>query len=153
MNYGIHGANGNRSTQHSFYQVHWYVYPVIYWLQLIVDFLCLEKADFDVGYLTEFDPLWNEDELSFILNPEAVLFGNPIAQAACAADCTAASTGFPQDILFLSLEVLMLFGNHLQKSLPLQNVPQEHQGFLAFGLDYLYFRLLPNNTQAFLGFF
>lgn len=100
VNYGVHGASGERRTQNSFYQVHWYVYPVIYWLELLVDFLCLEKGSFDVGYITELDPLWNADELSFILNPEAVLFGNPIAQAACAADCAAATAGFPMDALF-----------------------------------------------------
>jgi len=89
IGYGIHGAKESSQAQQSFYQVHWYVYPVIYWLELLVDFLCLEKQSFDVAYITELDPLWNEDELSFILNPEAVLFGNPIAQAACAADCAA----------------------------------------------------------------
>ena len=100
VGYGVHGANGSRRTQNSFYQVHWYVYPVIYWLELIVDFLCLEQQTFDVAYITELDPLWNADELSFILNPEAVLFGNPIAQAACAADCAAATAGFPLNPLF-----------------------------------------------------
>ena len=84
----------------SFYQVHWYVYPVIYWLELLTDFACLERASFDVAYLTELDPLWNDEETGFILNPEAVLFGNPIAQGACAADCALASIGFPNDALF-----------------------------------------------------
>jgi len=100
VNYGVHGANGEQRTQNSFYQVHWYVYPVIYWLELIVDFLCLEQQTFDVAYITELDPLWNADELSFILNPEAVLFGNPIAQAACAVDCVTATAGFPLNALF-----------------------------------------------------
>jgi len=100
VGHGVHGNKGTGTTKHSFYQVHWYIYPVIYWLELLVDFLCLEKQSFDVAYITELDPLWNADELSFILNPEAVLFGNPIAQAACAADCAATSTGFPMDSLF-----------------------------------------------------
>ncbi len=100
VGYGIHGQKGTGTTKCSFYQVHWYVYPVIYWLELLVDFLCLEHQSFDVAYITELDPLWNADELSFILNPEAVLFGNPIAQAACAADCAATSAGFPMDALF-----------------------------------------------------
>lgn len=100
VGYGVHGTKGLSTTQASFYQVHWYVYPVIYWLELLVDFLCLEQQSFDVAYITELDPLWNADELSFILNPEAVLFGNPIAQSACAADCAATSAGFPMDILF-----------------------------------------------------
>lgn len=100
VGYGVHGASGDRRSQSSFYQVHWYVYPVIYWLELLMDFLCLEQQNFDVAYITELDPLWNADELSFILNPEVVLFGNPIAQAACAADCTAATAGFPLNSLF-----------------------------------------------------
>jgi len=100
VNHGVHGTGGERRTQASFSQVHWYVYPVIYWLELLVDFLCLEKQSFDVAYITELDPLWNEDELSFILNPEAVLFGNPIAQAACSADCAAATIKFPLNELF-----------------------------------------------------
>ena len=61
-------------TSHSVYHVHWYIYPVIYWLELLMDFLCLESASFDVAYLTELDPLWNDDETAFILNPEAVVF-------------------------------------------------------------------------------
>lgn len=84
----------------SFYHVHWYIYPVIYWLELLMDFLCLESTSFDVAYMTELDPLWSDDETAFILNPESVIFANPLAQAACAADCAAASLGFPVDPLF-----------------------------------------------------
>lgn len=82
------------------WHVHWYIYPLIYWLNLLTDFICLENADFDVAYITELDPLWQDDALTFILNPEAILFGNPIAQAACAADCSAATSGKPIDSLF-----------------------------------------------------
>jgi conjugal transfer pilus assembly protein TraU len=95
----VAGSHGHR-FRNSFYQVHWYIYPLIYWLELLTDFICLEKSAFDVAYLTELDPLWNDDETAFIINPEAVLFGNPIAQAACAADCVTASAGFSLDALF-----------------------------------------------------
>jgi conjugal transfer pilus assembly protein TraU len=50
--------------------------------------------------MSELDPLWNNDELNAIINPEAILFGNPIAQAACAADCAKSMVGFPFDSLF-----------------------------------------------------
>jgi conjugal transfer pilus assembly protein TraU len=104
-NRGTHGAgsvaNGHQGRlRNSFYQVHWYLYPVIFWLELLVDFVCMEKGDFDLAYLTELDPFWNDDETGFLLNPEAVLFGNPIAQAACVADCALATSGFPSDALF-----------------------------------------------------
>ena len=78
----------------SFYQAHFYVNPVLYWLEVVTDFPCLERGSFDLAYLTEVDPLWNDDELTLILNPEAVLFANPAAVAACAADCVAATAGF-----------------------------------------------------------
>jgi conjugal transfer pilus assembly protein TraU len=66
----------------------------MYWLEVVADFPCLERGSFDLAYLTEVDPLWNDDELTLILNPDAVLFANPVAIAACAADCVAASLGF-----------------------------------------------------------
>lgn len=90
----------NESLKHSFYHVHWYIYPLIYWLELVTDFLCLEQSSMDVAYMSEFDPLWNNDELNAILNPEAILFGNPIAQLACAADCVAATANFASEALF-----------------------------------------------------
>lgn len=97
---GSVGHTTKGHNQHSFYQVHFYIYPVLYWLELLTDFACMEKSQHDVFYISELDPLWNDDELSFILNPEAALFANPIAQAACAADCLMASVGFPSDLLF-----------------------------------------------------
>jgi conjugal transfer pilus assembly protein TraU len=78
----------------AFYQAHFYTNPVLFWLEVVTDFPCLERGAFDLAYLTEVDPLWNDDELTLILNPEAVLFANPVAVAACAADCVAATAGF-----------------------------------------------------------
>jgi conjugal transfer pilus assembly protein TraU len=65
-----------------------------------MDFPCTEKRDFDLAYMTEVDPLWNDDSLAFIINPEALLFGNPIAQTACVADSVAAAVYQPIDPLF-----------------------------------------------------
>lgn len=83
------------------WQVHWYEYPLFTLLNLGLDTLCLELSKgFDLAYITEVDPLWQDDELAFILSPESILFGNLIAQAACAADCISASTRLPIDSLF-----------------------------------------------------
>ena len=76
----------------AFYQVHWYTNPVLYWLDVVADFPCLEPGGFDVAYLSEVDPLWANDELSLILAPDAALFANPVAVASCAADCVAATS-------------------------------------------------------------
>jgi len=78
-----------------FYQAHYYTNPILAWLEVLGDYTsCLEQGSFDLAYLTEVDPLWNDDELTLILNPDAVLFANPVAVAACAADCVAATAGF-----------------------------------------------------------
>ncbi|MEO8152373.1 MAG: TraU family protein [Rhizobacter sp.] len=75
----------------SFYQAHWYANPVMYLLEIVTDAGCVETGGFDLGYLTEVDPLWNDDELTNILNFESALFSNLIVQATCAVDCVAAS--------------------------------------------------------------
>ena len=87
-------------TRNSFYHAHWYANPILTWLEVLLDFPCLEKGSLDLAYLTEVDPLWADDELTAILNPEAVLFANAPAKAACAADCVAATAGMPIASLF-----------------------------------------------------
>ena len=51
-------------------------------------------------FLAVAEEAWLEDDLSFLLNPEAGLFANLPAWAVCTADCAAASAGLPQDPLF-----------------------------------------------------
>ncbi|WP_299775735.1 conjugal transfer pilus assembly protein TraU [uncultured Tateyamaria sp.] len=91
--------NGGRTG--SKWQAHYYSYPLISWLGVVVDGLCVQNTQFDITYISEIDPLWQSAELNNLLNPEAILFANPIAQAACAADCVRASSGMlPFDKLF-----------------------------------------------------
>lgn len=95
----VHSSHGDASG--SKWQVHYYYYPLISWLGTVVDGLCLENTTFDIAYISEFDPLWQDPELNTIVNPEAILFANPVAQAACAADCVQSSSGrLPLDQLF-----------------------------------------------------
>ncbi len=85
----------------AFYHVHWYKYPLIAWLNVMTSSECHQGGDFDIAYLTELDPTWNDSEMAFVLNPEAVLFGNPIAASACAADSLSSSLrAKPIDNLF-----------------------------------------------------
>lgn len=102
---GAFGADGEVESNGtgengSFYYVHWYKFPLLYWLNLLTDGLCVEKGDFDIAYMTELDPTWHDDELTFLLNPEALLFGNLVSQAACAADSLATMVNLPIDSLF-----------------------------------------------------
>lgn len=84
----------------AFYHVHWYKYPLTYWLNIITSLGCLEGGDLDIAYLSEIDPTWTDSSLTTILNPEAVIFANPIAQGACAADAIASAFNMPIDTLF-----------------------------------------------------
>jgi conjugal transfer pilus assembly protein TraU len=106
MDFGISAPRHSQSTErgdkptHAFYQAHWYTNALMYWLEVLMDDYCLERSSFDVAYITEVDPLWDDSETSFIINPDVVLYANPLAQAACATDCIAASAGFPLDFLY-----------------------------------------------------
>jgi len=94
-------VNADESGENvSLYHVHYYIFPLIYFLNLILDVICLDTQGFDLAYLTELDPSWKSDTLSNILHPESIIFANVIAQAACAADCAAATAGLPLDPLF-----------------------------------------------------
>ena len=84
----------------SMYHVHYYVFPLIFFLNLLVDAVCLEAEGFDLAYLTELDPTWKNDPLAMILHPESIIFANPIAQTACMGDCATATAGLPLDFMF-----------------------------------------------------
>lgn len=105
LDVGIH-APGHAQTKKAdrtpgaFYNVHWYMNPLLYWLEVLMDDACLEKGVFDLAYLTELDPLWSDSTMTFVINPDVSLFSNYVAQAACAADCITASVGFPQKELY-----------------------------------------------------
>ena len=83
------------------WSVHWYIYPVLNMINSEVDDMCSDSSEtYDISYITEVDPLWQDEELAFAIAPESILFGNLIAQAACAADCLASSYMMPLDPLF-----------------------------------------------------
>jgi len=84
----------------AFYHVHWYKYPLTWWLNIITDLGCMQGGDMDIGYLSELDPTWNDSSLASVLSPEAFLFANPIAQGACAADALASAVSMPLNSLF-----------------------------------------------------
>ncbi len=91
---------GGRTANTANWQAHYYVYPLLYWMEILTDFLCFESASFDIAYMTEIDPLWNDDTLTTLINPEVALFANPLAVAACAGDCAAATAKLPVDEMF-----------------------------------------------------
>ena len=97
---GKTGSSGGDGATGSVWHAHYYVYPLLSWIGALLDLGCLEGGSLDIAWTSELDPAWLDDELSFLLNPEAALFANLPAQAACAADCAAASAGLPLDPMF-----------------------------------------------------
>ena len=87
-------------TESSFYHVHYYVYPLFHLLGVLNDDPCIDRLPWDLAYITEVDPTWNDPSLGAIFNAEAVLFANPITIAACVEDCVAASSNFGLPSLF-----------------------------------------------------
>jgi conjugal transfer pilus assembly protein TraU len=106
LNLGLKQGRGGRHVvgagqMRAFFHVHWYKYPLINWLNLITSSGCLQKGDFDIAYLTELDPTWLDSEMSMVLSPESVLFGNPITASSCSADSLSATLfNKPLDSLF-----------------------------------------------------
>ena len=37
-------------------------------MEILTDFLCFEQTTFDVAYVTEIDPLWQDSALTSIIN-------------------------------------------------------------------------------------
>ena len=93
-------ATTDGTSAYASQQVHWYTFPVWAIMDMFTDFPCNDGSNFDLAYPTELDPTWQDDLLSFILNPEALLFGNPVTQLACMADSVAASMGVSLNPLF-----------------------------------------------------
>lgn len=98
---GGYGHAGGEGPPKLFAQMHWYQFPAWAVLGLFTDLPCLTDTEFDLAMMTEVVPTWNDDVLALLLNPEALLFANPVAQLACTADAAAVlSTGLPTDELF-----------------------------------------------------
>lgn len=94
------GRNEQHEQHNAFYQVHWYKNPVVFWLEALLDNDCIEEGTLDIGWMTELDPTWKYPSLAVYQAPDSALFANVVAQAACAADCVKAATGFPFSKLY-----------------------------------------------------
>jgi conjugal transfer pilus assembly protein TraU len=99
-NRGTVGSIDGGPSRASFYHVHFYRWPLLTFLGILTDFSCITGGDLEIDYMSELDPLWNDEQLSLVLNGEAGFFANPAAQVACVADCTAASINKPTDSLY-----------------------------------------------------
>lgn len=96
------GYTHNDPEDQAQYQMHYFLFPVSLILDQMEDAVCVSHggSDMDLLYMTEIDPTWYNDALADYTTPESVLFANPVAVAACAADAVQATVYQPNPLLF-----------------------------------------------------
>lgn len=103
MNLGTAGTSPTKDPDRiQFFHYHYYSFPVLHLLELFSGKGCNPGGygDFDLMYISEVDPTWNDTELGFFANPEAALFANPAAIVACIPDAVSSAINKPLDALF-----------------------------------------------------
>lgn len=93
-----HARSSRRGT--AFWQAHWYTTPWLFITEVIADFGCYEAAPWDLAYLSELDPTWDDPLASFVLHPDSALFTSGSVLGACAVDCIAATAAVSMDALY-----------------------------------------------------
>lgn len=101
--YTPQGKTGESTT--SYYNYHAFAFDLFRMLELYSKFRCKNNYemgldDFDLAYMSEYDPSWNDEALAMLAFPESALFSNPIAQLAQIPDCFTSSIGKPIDSFF-----------------------------------------------------
>lgn len=98
--WGVQDSHRAEATTTSFYHSHYYINPIVYLLEVLLDSNCTEHMEFDIPYMSEMDPTYGDEELENLLTPDAFLFGSLAAAGAQAADCVASTAGFGIKELF-----------------------------------------------------
>ena len=81
---GRTGSSGGDGAKGSVWHAHYYFYPLLSWIGVLLDLGCLEGGGLDIAWTSELDPAWLDDELSFLLNRKPRCSPTCRAQAACA---------------------------------------------------------------------
>ncbi|MCA6065390.1 TraU family protein [Thalassolituus marinus] len=82
---------GQMVSDAAFLHFHTLSFPILEMLELVMESSCNPDkfVDMELQYISEPDPLWNDNLLSAMLTPESVLFTNPAAMAVCSYECNA----------------------------------------------------------------
>lgn len=111
-------SSSDEEGNKAFYHTHYFSAPILSWVGgSLSSSLCLIEDEADMMFMSELDPLWNDDSTTMLMNPEAILFNNPITVLACAIDAVVATlTNFGIDQLFWCAgaqgQAYPLNGNH-----------------------------------------
>jgi len=99
---GTKGESEYDSGDTGMYHYHYYAFPILLIMDLFVPEGCFTDGamDFDLMYMSEVDPAWNNDQLAFFTNPEAAAVANLPAQMSCMVDAAASAVGEVMDSMF-----------------------------------------------------
>ncbi|MGV8056699.1 MAG: TraU family protein [Smithellaceae bacterium] len=90
---------GNPETS-TFMQAHFWYFYILGILDEELDSMCQEMTSTDLVGLSEIDPLWQDDELAVLIQPEALLYANYAAQLSCIADAISSNAGYSTSPLY-----------------------------------------------------
>jgi len=98
--HSVENRDEARQEGTTFMNYHYFAFPLDVILNMFSGCASDGYMDFDLMYLSEVDPTWNEDQLAFFTNPEVTLVATPVAQAACIGDALAANAGLPSEMMW-----------------------------------------------------
>lgn len=94
------GRSAARANHNIFQQSHFYLNPVMYVMGAILDDDCVDNRGYDIPWISELDPTYNDDALAMVLTPYAYPFSGILSLIAGPVDAVAATAGFPLSSLF-----------------------------------------------------
>jgi len=96
----VGGVSNSDAGRSSFYNVHYYAFPVFRLAFIIPGFTCMRNADISTPvFLTEWSPFWNDmgSNWHWIVDPLRFIYATPRLQELCKRDCEAAIRRKPSD--------------------------------------------------------
>lgn len=90
---GTPGFKDSSNGDQAYFHYHYYAFPLFEMLNMFTGISCNADGynDFDLMYISELDPTWDDATLSFFVNPESALVANPLASTMCMADSTSST--------------------------------------------------------------
>ncbi len=97
---GSQSGQGNQDDSIVFFQAHFMTYAPFDVLGMQIDSMCFQNSETLVNWMTEFDIMWNDDELAAVLTPGAGVYANSTSQLAGIADSAAANVYLPVPAIY-----------------------------------------------------
>jgi conjugal transfer pilus assembly protein TraU len=82
------------------YQTHYMFYPPFAAMDLGSSTCARTPTTWDMPYMSEYDPRWQDDVSAAVYFFEVMLVSHPLTQLSCGIDAIAANLGFPLDLLW-----------------------------------------------------